>query len=71
MAAERELGKDQVPVHPYLKRTPGALDELDLRIGIPVPDFGRQTGGPRFVMSDHAVLNGDLHHCSAVLVHST
>jgi hypothetical protein len=35
--------------------------QLDGRCRIDRPKLGRQTGGPRFVVSDRAILDGDLH----------
>ena len=36
-------------------------NQLDLRFGKSSTNFGRQTGGPRLVVSNDAVFDGDLH----------
>jgi len=63
--AEPKLRKNQVAVDADLERAAGALNELDGRFGINLANLSRQTGGSRFVVSDDAVLNSDLHHGSS------
>jgi hypothetical protein len=58
---QRLLGKDAIAVHLDLERAAGGFDELDLRVRKRAADFGRQTGGPGFVVSDDAVLDRDAH----------
>jgi hypothetical protein len=36
-------------------------NQFDLRLGKPLTNFGRQTGGPGFVVSNDAVFDRDLH----------
>lgn len=55
------LGKDDAAVHFHLERTAGGLDELHFRVREGVANLGRQTGGPRFVVSDDAELDRHLH----------
>ena len=62
--AEGELGVDQLTVDRHFERAPGALDQLHRSFGESLRDLGRQTGSPRVVVSDDAVLNSDLHHRS-------
>ena len=61
MATRSLLGKDDAAVHLHLEDAAGGLDELHIRVGKRVANLGRQTGGPRFVVSDDAVLDRDLH----------
>jgi hypothetical protein len=55
------LGKDDAAVHLYLEDAAGGLDELHFRMREGISNLGRQTGGPRFVVSDDAVLDRYLH----------
>jgi len=64
MAPTVQFREDEGAIDSYLERAAGALHELYRRVGVLTLDFGRQTGGPRVVVSDYAVLNGDLHHRS-------
>src|SRR6266705_2842132 len=48
-------------VHFDVEDPAGGLDELDLRVREGAADLGRQTGGPRFVVSNDAVLDGYAH----------
>jgi hypothetical protein len=41
--------------------TASRRSQLDLRFRKSLTDFGRQTGGPRFVVSNDAVFDRDLH----------
>ena len=59
-----ELREDQLAVERNFERTTRAMHQLHGGIGKPPLDFGRQTGGPGFVVSNYAVLYGDLHHRS-------
>ena len=54
------LGKNQRAVGSDIEDTAAALDELGLHSELP-GNFGRQTGGPGQVVSDHAVGDGDAH----------
>jgi len=55
------LGKDDAPVRLYLEDAAGGLNEFHFRMREGITNLGRQTGGPRFVVSDDAVLDRDLH----------
>src|SRR6059036_3254567 len=46
---------------PRVQRAARGLDQLDVRVRVGLADFGRQTGGPRLVVSDDTVLDGDAH----------
>jgi hypothetical protein len=61
MATEPLLRVQQSSLELDLERAARGLDELDLRVGILFADFGRQTGGPGFIVSDDAVFDGDPH----------
>jgi len=67
VASGLQLGIDQVAVNRYFEGTTGALDELYGRVRERLLDLGRQTGGPGFIVSDDAILNGDVHHRSPLL----
>ena len=54
----------EIPVHRYLKQAARSLYEVHLGVRVRFLHFGRQTGGPRFVVSDYAVLNRYLHRPS-------
>lgn len=45
----------------HLEDPAGGFDQLDLGVGVGAPDFGRQTGGPRLVVSDDAEFDGHAH----------
>jgi hypothetical protein len=55
------LGEDEVTINGDLEKASGSFDQLHLGIRVVLFDFGRQTGSPRFVVSDYAVLDGNLH----------
>jgi hypothetical protein len=55
------LGKDGAAVRLYLEDAAGGLDEFHFRMREGIANLGRQTGGPRFVVSDDAVLDRNLH----------
>jgi hypothetical protein len=55
------LGENDAAVHLYFKDAAGGLDEFHFRMREGIANLGRQTGGPRFVVSDDAVLDRDLH----------
>ena len=59
--AQRLLGKDAAPIHLHFEHAARRLDQLHVGMGIGLADFGRQTGGPRLVVSDDAVFNRDTH----------
>jgi hypothetical protein len=53
---------DRNAVAQNLESTAPRRNKLDLRLGKPVTNFGRQTGGPGFIVSDDAVFDRDLHY---------
>jgi hypothetical protein len=55
------LGENTLAVRLDLEHAAGGLDELDFRMSKRVANLGRQTGGPRLVVSDDAVLDRHLH----------
>ena len=55
------LGKHLAAVGFDFEHAAGRFDELHLRIGKRAADLGRQTGGPRFVVSDDAVFDDHAH----------
>jgi hypothetical protein len=54
------LGEDEATVHVDVEDAVGAADELRLAVETPF-QVGRQTGGPRLVVSDPAVTDRDVH----------
>ena len=54
------LGVDQLPIHPDIEDALSAFDELGLD-AVRLLDGRRQTGSVREVVSNHAVLDRDLH----------
>lgn len=60
---ERLLGEDQTVIDRDLENATAAFDQpgIDARR---LPDIGRQTGGPRKIVSNPAVLDADLHWAS-------
>lgn len=53
---EHEIAVDDDLVDPAR-----GFDQLNVGVAVRFLDLGRQTGGPRFVTSDAAVFDGDLH----------
>jgi len=60
-----ELGKDEAPVHFHLERAERARLEQRLDPGV-LFDVGRQTGGPRQIVSGDAVVDRDRHDAPAM-----
>ena len=58
---DRLLGEDPAPIHFDFEHAPGRLDQLHVGVRVDLPDFRRQTGGPRLVVSDDAVFDGHAH----------
>ena len=54
----------EIPVHRDLEQAARSLYEVHLGVRVRFLHFGRQTGGPRFVVSHYAVLNPYLHRPS-------
>jgi hypothetical protein len=61
MPPEGLLGKDHRPIHRHLEDPAGGRDQLDVSVWPILAELGRQTGGPRLVVSDDAVVDGDSH----------
>ena len=61
MALGGFLGEDALAVDLDFKDAAGRLDQAHFGVGKGIPDLGRQTGGPRFVVSDDAVFDRDGH----------
>ena len=57
----RLLGENAAPINLHFEHAAGRLDQLHVGVGIGLADFGRQTGGPRLVVSDDAVFDRDAH----------
>jgi hypothetical protein len=57
------LGEDQLPVHRDLEHATRGWDEAYVRVREGLLQLGRQTGGPRLVVSDDAILDRHLHEC--------
>src|SRR5215218_9827715 len=55
-----ELGVDEGAIRGYVEHAAAAFDDLRLYPEF-LGDFGRQTGGPRQVVSAYAVFDGDMH----------
>lgn len=55
------LGVDAAPVDVHFKDAAGGLNQPHFSMREDAADFGRQTGGPWFVVSDDAVFNCDGH----------
>jgi hypothetical protein len=64
VAPQGQLGEYELPVDCHLEGAAGAFHQPNPGIGEALPDLGRQTGSPRLVVSDDAVLDRDLHHRS-------
>lgn len=61
MPSEFRLLEDQLTVARDLEPTAARWLELDVDTGETRAKLGRQTGGPRFVASNRAVLDFDFH----------
>jgi hypothetical protein len=55
------LGEDELPVHLDLEHPTRRRDEAHVRVREGLLQLGRQTGGPRLVVSDDAILDRHLH----------
>jgi hypothetical protein len=53
--------EDELAVYHDLEYAAGRLNQQDLGIGKRATQLGRQTGGPRFVVSNDAVFDRDTH----------
>ena len=65
MTSDPHLREHQVTVDCYLEHAPRTLDQPYLCVRVFPLDLSHQTGGARFVVSDAAVLDADLHVTSA------
>ena len=61
VSTERLLGEYATAVHFDLEDPAGGVDQLHLRPGKRLANLSRQTGGPRFVVSNDAVFNRHAH----------
>jgi hypothetical protein len=61
VAIEPGLLEDRSAVLRDLESTAAGRNHPDLRVGIFPPDLGRQTDGPRFVVSQLAIFDRDRH----------
>src|SRR5215207_7036199 len=61
MTAELGFLEDGGAVTRHFETPTTRGDELHLGVGEMLPKLSRQTGGPRLVVSDVAVLDGDAH----------
>jgi hypothetical protein len=61
VTAQALLREDPTPVNFHFEHAARRLDELDVRVRISLADFGRQTGGSGFIVSDDAVFDRDTH----------
>jgi methyl-accepting chemotaxis protein len=59
--SQPQLREDHGAVDGHLERAAGRLDEPNVRVWVPLLQLGRQTGGPRIVVSDDAILDADDH----------
>jgi hypothetical protein len=55
------LGEDAAAIQLDFEHPTRRLDQPDFRLGECRPNLGRQTGGPRFIVSDDAELDGHPH----------
>ena len=56
-------------VHLHLEYAPGGLDQFHVRVRECLTELGRQTGGPRLVVSNDAVFDDDSHGVNINLRH--
>ena len=61
MAAESRLFENGRAVETHFETASAGRNHLNFGIGVGVSDGGRQTDGPRFIISDGAVLNRQSH----------
>jgi hypothetical protein len=61
MSPERALGKHEDAVLGDFEHATAPLQQLDGSLRICLANLGRQTGGPRFVVSNDAIANRDVH----------
>jgi hypothetical protein len=61
MPTERPFGEEEVAVHGHLEDSAGARDETNFGVRELLLQLGRQTGGPRLIVSDHAKLDDHTH----------
>jgi len=61
VASELRLFEYRLPVALYLETAAARRNQLDVGSRKRIANLGRQTGGPRLVTSDGAVLDRDRH----------
>jgi hypothetical protein len=64
-SAERPLGKNQISIDHDLEDPVRTFDEVGRGFKLAI-QFGRQPGGPRFVVSIHAIFDRNIHHASTI-----
>jgi hypothetical protein len=58
------LRKHQFPVHRHIENASGGFHHHSFHVGEFPPQLGRQTGGPGFIVSNDAILDGHFHWAS-------
>jgi hypothetical protein len=61
VTSHRLFGENAATVHLHLEHAARRLDQLHVGVGVGLADFGRQTGGSWFVVSDDAVFDRNTH----------
>jgi hypothetical protein len=61
VATDDLLGEHAAPVHLDFEHATRRLDQLHVGVRVGLADLGRQTGGPRLIVSDDAVFDRDAH----------
>src|SRR5213080_5031289 len=65
VAPDGLLGEHAAPIDLDFEHAARGLNQLDVRVRVGLTNFGRQTGGPRLVVSDDTVFDGDAHTLGA------
>jgi hypothetical protein len=58
--------ENELPVYRDFEQPTRRFDEPDIGVRKPRSNLGRQTGGPRFIVSDDAILNRNSHLANSV-----
>jgi len=61
VASDTLLGEHTTAVDFHLEHAARRLNPFHVGVRIRLANFGRQTGGPRLIISDDAVFDGDSH----------
>lgn len=67
MSSGGPLGVNEGAVEDHLEDASARANQLDLGFRVVLPHAGRQTGGSRFVVSDPAVLDAEMHRRLLIL----